>query len=248
MAIFDGAIKTKTRVPLGKDAFQPGMGVLTKSSPFAEEIRITGDVSEKIIGNFTSIVVKDVKRTIIGSLTTTIITNETRTTTGNTTLTRTGTTTVTNVAAVVETSLSTRIGTQVGALMNTIVSPETRVTLAIKNLLNGTGPAWIDVKQNSTTLVLAMNTSMGSFNNCFFIKNTEAYASQVNLLGIDQALKGMEGSLKGLEDNIGFLGIKVKALKNDTKAVAGNIGASVGTGPGLGNVANGPFPGVGSAP
>ena len=78
--------------------------------------------------------------------------------------------------------------------------------------------------------------------------NNEAYALQINMLGMDQALKGMEGSLKALEDNIGFLGIQVKALKNDTKAVAGNIGASVGTGPGLGNVANGPFPGVGSAP
>lgn len=248
MATFDGAIKTKTRVPLGKDKFQPGMGVLSKSSAFAEEIRITGDVSEKILGNFTSIVTLDVKRTILGSLTTTILTNETRTTTGNTTFTRTGTTTITNVAAVVETSLATRIGTQVGALMNTIVSPESRVSLAIKNLLNGSGPAWIDVKQNSTTLVLAVNTSMGGMNNCFFIGNNEAYANQINMLGIDQALKGLEGSLLGSENNIGFLGIHVKALKNDTKAVAGNIGASVGTGPGLGNVANGPFPGVGAAP
>lgn len=248
MATFDGAIKTKTRVPLGKDKFQPGMGQLKKSAPFAELILITGDVGEKVKGNVFSKVTLDVKRTIQGSLTTTIHTNETRTTFGNTTSTRTGTTTDTKVGAIVETNLSTRIGTQVGALMNTIVSPESRTSLAIKNLLNGSGPAWIDVKQNSTTLVLAINTSMGGMNNCFFIGNNEAYANQINMLGIDQALKGLEGALKGSDNNIGFLGIKVKALKNDTKAVAGNIGASVGTGPGLGNVANGPFPGVGSAP
>ena len=248
MATFDGAVKTKTRVPLDKDKFQPGMGRLKKSSGFAEDIFITGNVNEMVVGSVTSKVTLDVKRTIVGSLTTTILTNETRTTTGNTTFTRTGTTTVTNVAAVVETNLATRIGTQIGALMNTVVSPESRVSLAIKNLLNGSGPAWIDVKQNSTTLVLAINTSMGGMNNCFFIGNNEAYANQINMLGIDQALKGLEGALKGSENNIGFLGIKVKALKNDTKAVAGNIGASVGTGPGLGNVANGPFPGVGSAP
>lgn len=255
MGVFDGSVQTNTRVRLDRDAFQPDMGTLVGSS-WDEDILVHGsrnlmvdeDMEIFVGGTTMETYVGAVDRAMFDTITTTVMSDETRTVIGTSTITRTGTTTRTHVDNVVETNLSTRIGNTIGAFMNSIVGPESRTSMAIKNLLNGSGPTWIDVKQNSTTLVLAMNTSMGGMNNCFFIGNNEAYVNQVNMIGIDQALKGLEGSLKGSEDNIGFFGMKAKAVSNDTKAVAGNIGASCATGPGVGNAANGPFPGVGGAP
>lgn len=52
MATFDGAIKTRTRVPLDKDSFQPGMGSLVGSA-FTEDAKILGKRNELVTGNIT---------------------------------------------------------------------------------------------------------------------------------------------------------------------------------------------------
>ena len=60
MPAFDGVIKTKTRVPIDKDSFMPGMGTLQKASGSTEQALIHGiqklhvdkDVKEEIIGSY----------------------------------------------------------------------------------------------------------------------------------------------------------------------------------------------------
>ncbi len=92
MATFDGSIKTKTRVPLGEDAFQPGMGSLKSASSSTEVALIKGTRTETIHRNWKYEVWADVTGRINGSRTVRILTNDSLTVLGNVSHTTLGTT------------------------------------------------------------------------------------------------------------------------------------------------------------
>jgi hypothetical protein len=84
MPVFDGSIKTKTRVRLDHDAFTPKMGALTGSG-FKEDALIHGTRNEVVDGDITLLYKANVKRTIVADLTATTNGNVTRLTAGTTT-------------------------------------------------------------------------------------------------------------------------------------------------------------------
>jgi len=56
MAVFDGRVKTGTRIALDQDAWEPAMGALDKSQCPKEKALVHGDRDEVIEGNLTSTV------------------------------------------------------------------------------------------------------------------------------------------------------------------------------------------------
>jgi hypothetical protein len=75
MPTFDGVIKTRTRVAINHDSFQPGMGVLGKASATEEalvhgnqKLKVDKDVTEEITGNYSLKIQKTSKTQVRGDV------------------------------------------------------------------------------------------------------------------------------------------------------------------------------------
>ncbi len=118
MPTFDGQTKTKTRVRLDRDAFQPNMGSLVGSG-YTEDAKIHGNRNHLIDGNFTeeiggnllSTVTGDQTHSVTGSQTVTVTQDQTETVVGNTLQTMIGPQIVTNMNVRNETRAVTHLHT-----------------------------------------------------------------------------------------------------------------------------------------
>ena len=214
MATFDGAVKTKTRVPLGRDKFQPGMGTLVGSGQ-TEETHVHGTrtvtidsaerhvnkntLNHRVVGNHSYMCLANLTATIIGSKSETIMTNST----------------------IMIFGVETR--TQLGGYTATDIGPWSLVAQGFKNLLNPS--SWMEVKTNSGTLVTSMNVSMGAINLQGFVQNTEMYAQQINVLGHDTLIKGIDTEAKMLKQRLAGMVNAIDGLEGSVQALKTQAGA-----------------------
>jgi hypothetical protein len=124
MPTFDGQTKTRTRVPLDKDAFQPNMGSLVHSAN-TEEAKIHGNRVHTIDGNFSERIKLNVSTEIGQNESHTVNGDRTKTVLGNHTETVVGRTMLTQVGPFMATYLSPKNDTH--------ISPHNRVNSAPEN-------------------------------------------------------------------------------------------------------------------
>lgn len=124
MSAFDGQIKTKTRVPIDRDSFNPAMGSLVGSS-FKEEAKVLGTRNELVTGNITLKFMANEDIMLIGSQTETIMANRTLSITGQEKETVIGGRVTMIVGQLTETYVAGQMTTCIGPYNRTDVAPVT---------------------------------------------------------------------------------------------------------------------------
>lgn len=221
MAIFDGAIKTKTRVRLDKDKFQPGMGVLGAASE-TEQALIHGNQKEQVFGKHeryvdltTEIVLNGaVKVFMMNTCLWTVIGNTNINFLANYTLLVGGTTMQTYIGNVMNTYLAGNINTHIGARVGTHAAPHQNVDPT----------TWLDVVNSWTQLVPVKQTIGGYKNDVFGVAMTFSGA-KVDVAGARGAVNATELRTTGQKAAAELAKAEAGALKGRIEAMSSKLGA-----------------------
>ena len=221
MATFDGAVKTKTRVRLDKDKFQPGMGVLGAASE-TEQALIHGNHKEQVFGTHnrfvdktTDIVLKGaVKVTMLNTLNWTVMGNTIIGYQANLTVFVAGTTMQTFVGNVTNSYLAGNINTHVGTRVGTHAAPHQNVDPT----------TWLDVV-NSWTQMVPMKQTIGAYKNDVFGVAMTFSGAKVDVAASRGAVNGTELRTTGQKAAAELAKAEAGVLKGRIEVMSSKLGA-----------------------
>jgi len=230
--VFDGQIKTRTRVAIDRDAFQPGMGALGAGSE-TEEALIHGNRKEKVDGNWDYTVVGTTSVTLTGAVTIRCLS------TLNTNVI--GASTITFIGAVTSTYISNVIRTIIAQELHTTIGPTIDNRIAVY-LRNHAAPA---TKNDPTVLfeIAGQKVKLEPVKITIGILKTDIYAASLGFYGFKFDLSVMKARKSDGDIAAGILKLRAGGAKADAEgakaAVAGAKPEAGGANPRLEPEVNG---------
>jgi len=222
MPTFDASIKTRTRVGLDRDAFQPGMGSLSKGGSETEQARIHGNQKEQIFGKHdryidgtTTIVFNGaVKFFMMDTLLHTVIGSATVNFLDKHTLLVGGASIHTYIGTVMQTYLAAHMHTHLGARVGTHAAPHQNVEPT----------SWIDVVTSWTQLASVKQT--------IGIYKCDAFGAAMAISGVKVDASGSKGAAQlselktsGQKAAAELAKTEAKALKAAVEGLTSKLGA-----------------------
>lgn len=221
MATFDGAIKTKTRVNLAKDAFNPGMGSLVGSS-FKEDAKIMGTRNELVMGDITLKDMANVTRLIMGNDTTTIMGNKAHTTMGTSNKTIFGVYTKVMMAVYNRNVMSAEMKLTIGPTTKTILGPVTCLNPTVSMFNSGD---WFETKLTKGGAYLFRTTNVAA-DVAIRGTNTQMTVFETLSKGIQTKVDGLKNAaVPGLKNKMVAVAIAIEAARSDINGIHPDVRA-----------------------